>query len=400
MVVQSGTANDFDVVHIHPYKVKLVTKRIIQFGTSRFLQAHADLFIHQAREAGQDIGPITVVKSTSGNDRIGRVTELAKPEGYPVIIRGMVNKQVIDETYTVKSVDSSLIADRDWVELQRLFVHEAQVVISNVSESGYDVPTDDMVSEPVFGHVPSSFPAKLLSLLKSRFDGEGQPILILPCELVSDNGQVLRGILNRLAESWRLSEQFRVWLDEKVIICDTLVDRIVSEAIEPIGAIGEPYALWAIKRDARYEIPFSHPSIVLTDDLEPFLRLKLHILNLGHSFLADIWKREQRPTHETVLQMLDETIIKQRLLNLYRNEVVPGFASHGFRKDSENYVEKTIERFQNPFLNHRVSDIFQNHNIKIERRVLAFIKWVRLVNPSAQFGQLEALVNHNGLSAV
>ena len=38
-----------------------MAKRIIQFGTSRFLQAHADLFIHEAREAGQDIAPITVV---------------------------------------------------------------------------------------------------------------------------------------------------------------------------------------------------------------------------------------------------------------------------------------------------------------------------------------------------
>ena len=37
-----------------------MARRIIQFGTSRFLQAHADLFVHEARLAGQDIGPISV----------------------------------------------------------------------------------------------------------------------------------------------------------------------------------------------------------------------------------------------------------------------------------------------------------------------------------------------------
>ena len=41
-----------------------MTRRIIQFGTSRFLQAHVDLFVHEARCSGEDIGPITVVKTT------------------------------------------------------------------------------------------------------------------------------------------------------------------------------------------------------------------------------------------------------------------------------------------------------------------------------------------------
>ena len=44
--------------------------RIIQFGTSRFLQAHVDLFVHQARREGQKVGPITVVKTTPGADRV------------------------------------------------------------------------------------------------------------------------------------------------------------------------------------------------------------------------------------------------------------------------------------------------------------------------------------------
>jgi tagaturonate reductase len=380
-------------------KAKYVKKRIIQFGTSRFLQAHADLFIHEARQAGQDIGPITVVKSTAGSERLGRITAFARPEGFPVIIRGIVDNQIINKKFMVKSIDSAMVADHEWVALQQLFAHEAEVIISNVSESGYDVPAEDLVSEPVFDQVPISFPAKLLSLLKSRFKATGRTILILPCELVSENGRVLRQILNKIAKCWALSALFMKWLDEKVVICNTLVDRIVSEPIEPIGAVGEPYALWAIKRDARYEIPFSHPSIILTDDLTPFLRLKLHILNLGHSFLADIWKTEQREPTETVREMLNDSKIKNRLLNLYNNEVIKGFSIRGRQEESEQYVEKTIERFQNPFLDHRVSDIFQNHSLKVERRVVDFIKWVREVDPSANFEQLEAFAKRHELPA-
>jgi len=72
-----------------------------------------------------------------------------------------------------------------------------------------------------------------------------------------------------------------------VIFADTLVDRIVSEPIEPIGAVAEPYALWAI-RNGGFGEPVRHPAVRMVDDLAPFERLKLHILNLGHTVLAHI----------------------------------------------------------------------------------------------------------------
>ena len=37
---------------------------ILQFGTSRFLQAHADLFISEALARGEALGPVTVVQSS------------------------------------------------------------------------------------------------------------------------------------------------------------------------------------------------------------------------------------------------------------------------------------------------------------------------------------------------
>jgi tagaturonate reductase len=84
-------------------------------------------------------------------------------------------------------------------------------------------------------------------------------------------------------------------LTPSVHFADTLVDRIVTE---PVGAIAEPYALWAIRR-ANFVL-FTHPAIVMTDDLEPFERLKLYILNLGHTVLAEEWLRAGCRAGETV----------------------------------------------------------------------------------------------------
>ena len=61
-----------------------MTRRIIQFGTSRFLQAHVDLFVHEARRLGDDIGPITVVKTSSAQARSRSRSKGAEKRGHPV----------------------------------------------------------------------------------------------------------------------------------------------------------------------------------------------------------------------------------------------------------------------------------------------------------------------------
>lgn len=368
-----------------------MTRRIIQFGTSRFLQAHADLFVHEAREAGQEIGPITIVKTTRGDERSGRVAAFGAKTGFPVVVRGLIDQKPIEQKIFVKSVDGALVADRDWELIQKLFAHDAEIVFSNVGESGYAVPDSDRNETISHQGVPLSFPGKLLKLLMARYEVGARPMLILPCELISENGRVLRQILVRLASEWKLAPEFNEWFANKITICDTLVDRIVSEAIDPVGAIAEPYALWAIKREKSYDIPFTHPAIVVTDDLGPYLRLKLHILNLGHSFLAEIWQNENRPADETVREILSDGKIKSRLLDLYKDEVVPGFAGYAMKEAAAKYVTATLERFENPFLNHRLSDIAQNHALKIERRVVDFISWARLRNASAKLEKLQQL---------
>ncbi len=364
--------------------------RVLQFGTSRFLQAHADLFIHEAREAGQDIGPITVVKTTTGTDRSRRIQAFVGPDGFPVRIRGYEAGQTIDREVRVKSVIRAIEAQHDWSRLEDIFAHETEVVLSNTGDLGFLVAGLDR-NPKTAGKIPASFPAKLLRLLRHRFDLGAAPLLILPCELVNANGQELRRTLTELARDWHEDSDFTDWIGTTVTICDTLVDRIVSEPLEPIGAVAEPYALWAIRRVPDMVVPFSHPKVVYTDDLTPFVRLKLHILNLGHTWLAARWLAEGRAASETVREILAIPPIRDELLGLYRDEVVPGFAAHGMAEAADRYAIQTVERFDNPFLNHRLSDIAQNHAIKVSHRVRAFLDWVHGVDPDIPLPRLERL---------
>ncbi|MDO9416814.1 mannitol dehydrogenase family protein [Pararhizobium sp.] len=343
---------------------------IVQFGTSRFLQAHADLFISDALKTGHALGTITVVQTSGSPQRAGRIGALSALEGFPIIVRGITGGVEINRTERVTSVARSLSTLSDWDEIRRIVSEEADVLISNTGDTGYRIfENDNWVA------VPASFPGKLLLLLKARYDANGRPITILPCELTSRNGDVLKKIVLGLQESHIGDPSFETWLSRKVVWANTLVDRIVSEPLDPVGAIAEPYALWAIERQPGLTVPCEHPSIHLVDDLTPYEKLKLHILNLGHTVLADIWLKSQRPDMETVKEIVADPAVLQTIRDIYETEVIPAFASHGIEDQARAYLETTLERFRNPFLDHRLREIANHHAEKLIRRIVDFQTW-------------------------
>ena len=70
--------------------------------------------------------------------------------------------------------------------------------------------------------------------------------------------------------------------------------------------MAEPYALWAIEDQPGLEIPCRHLDIVVTDDLKRYERLKLFILNLGHTWLAEIWRRGRSAPAMTVREAMSD----------------------------------------------------------------------------------------------
>src|SRR3990172_4932348 len=83
---------------------------ILQFGTGKFLRCFADLFIHEASEAGQAVGRVAVLQSTgferakAFNDQGGR---------YHVAVRGLDDGRRVDRPVEVKSVSRALVAATD-----------------------------------------------------------------------------------------------------------------------------------------------------------------------------------------------------------------------------------------------------------------------------------------------
>src|SRR4029077_18021586 len=101
------------------------------------------------------------------------IAAFAAGEPYRVLVKGLSNGAVVDETVEVKSVGLGVDAATQWDELERLFL-AARCAVSNTADRGYEIDPDDRPE----GAPPRSFPAKLAKLLLARCRAGADPITL------------------------------------------------------------------------------------------------------------------------------------------------------------------------------------------------------------------------------
>lgn len=340
---------------------------ILQFGAGRFLRAFVDRFVQNANDAGQRVGRAVVVQSTAGQ----RADLLkSQPEGYHVLVRGIVNGETVERTERVASISRALVAQSEWNDVLAVARSaDLKYVVTNATEAGYAVEAGDRLdSSP-----PTSMPAKLTRVLWERFQAGGETLVLLPCELIEGNAGKLREIVTTVARDWKLPEAFIDWAGGKCLWLNNLVDCIVTPAPadHPLAATdkllvsAEPYYLWAIQRPTGADPAlFQHPAIQIVDDLTPYYLRKVRILNGLHTSMA----AKFRPAgFETVLQVLSDRDACRWLRALCYEEIVPTIA---YRVDDvAEFADQTFDRLRNPFLAHKLSDILLNHAAKVKVRL-------------------------------
>ncbi|MCK0715855.1 mannitol dehydrogenase [Chromohalobacter sarecensis] len=345
---------------------------IVQFGTSRFLLGHVAAFVHASREAGHTRDRILVVQTSPREAGKQKARDLHAHRHYPLVIRGRRDGQDIDTRETITSVADCLIADEQWPELEQQFIEHARFVVSNTGDNGYQVDDDSSLAA-----VPESFPAKLTKLLHARYSAGRDGLTVLPCELVSRNGEQLLALVQELAQRDYADADFDAWLTSRCLWVNTLVDRIVSAALEPVGAVAEPYALWAIEDQPGLELPCQHPDVQRVASLAAYEMRKLHILNLAHTYLVHRWQREPHSGIRFVREAMETPEWAAELRQVLDEEVLPTLAEHLERSELEAYRDATLERFANPYLNHALQDIAQHHPTKCQRRLQPVIESAR-----------------------
>ncbi len=363
---------------IHP-------ERILQFGSGNFLRCFADWMVELLNQQTNFASSIVVVKSSPQSKNQQGIDLLVEQEGlYHVILNGMENGQLTTETKLITSISRLINAHHQFDALLAFAKQpELRFIMSNTTEAGILFDSEANFSDKP----PNSFPAKLTLFLYARFKhfsgALNKGCIILPCELIEKNGDTLKRCVLQHAQLWQLEDDFQLWLEEANTFCNTLVDRIVSgfpveraQQIEKaIGfedkllVEGEIYHSWLIEAPywVKDELPLDKIglNVKFVSDLTLYRNLKVRILNGAHSSMVPIALLHGLTS---VREAIEDPIVGQLIKQLLFNEVLPTLNVPSNEK--EKMAHDTIERFQNPFLHHKLIDISLNSTAKFTTRLL------------------------------
>jgi len=340
--------------------------KILQFGTGRFLRGFFAPLI-------QDDHSITVVQSRPNADGAELIN--SNLQGYHVWTRGVQAGQLIDAHQTVRSIGQALNANTQWEQLIASALDpQMKLIVSNTTAAGLQLDEQDATGDvPV--QCAHSFPAKITSLLWHRYQRDLPGITLLPLELVEQNGTQLKRLVLQQARLWPSTNQpgFLDWIESDNRWLNDLVDRIVVSpsdpppwsGSDPLAVVGEPFRMLAIEDDKgdRGVIP-ADPMVIWTDDLAPYFLRKVRILNGLHTAMV---AKFLPAGMQTVLECVRTSDSRRWLDELLQQEILPTLAHRGLNETA--FANDVMERFENPFFEHRLADIANGHEMKLTVRL-------------------------------
>ena len=367
-------------------KVFDLPERVLQFGTGVLLRALPDQFIDKANKQGIFSGRVVIVKSTDSDS-----SAFDQQDGlYTVCVRGVENGKIIEENIINASVSRVLGARSDWpLILKCAYNPEMKIIISNTTEVGIQLVADNINSEP-----PVSFPGKLLAFLYERFKAfngtADSGMVIVPTELITDNGAKLESIVLELAHQNNLDFKFIEWLENHNTFCNSLVDRIVpgkpnaadSKKIEAelgyedeLLTMSEVFCLWAIEGDDKVKktLCFSttDEGVIITPDITLFKELKLRLLNGTHSFNCGL---AFLSGFDITREAMTDPVYGRFTKGLMHTEIAPAIPFDIDKKVKEDFANRVFERFCNPFIDHQWQSITVQYTSKMGMRNIPLLQ--------------------------
>ncbi len=364
------------------YQVKERPIKVLQFGSGNFLRAFIDWMIQVLNEKTDfNAGVICLTRGTNSSESLNQQDGL-----YHTILNG-INEQddIVREVQLIDCIQREIDLSRNYYDYLALAkLSSLEWVFSNTTEAGLVFYPGDRFD---FECVPESFPAKLTQFLYVRyeyFQGDlSVGLKVLPCELIENNGEVLKSIILQYADLWGLPEDFKNWVEAANQFYSTLVDRIVpgfpmgqKQLIwEEIGCedqflvMAEYFYLFVIEAPESLKQQFHLDkvplNILVTDDLDLYRQQKVALLNGGHTGLLPVAFLSGKTT---VKAALEDPLLEKFLMSMLKEEVVSSLTLPKELIDA--YTNNVIQRFKNPFIEHQWLSIGLNSMAKFKTRNL------------------------------
>ena len=322
---------------------------IVHLGVGAFHRSHQAWYTDRVDDAGE----WGIAGFTGRSAEAARLLE--KQDGlYTLITRS----NQLDEA----TIIGSLASVTDGADLDRLSRELAaastKLVTLTVTEAGYTAQAAVLT--------------RLLNGLDARRRADAGPIAIVPCDNLPANGELLCTLLHELA-----GDELRGWLTESVSFVNTSVDRITPAATAEDAAIAEsltgwkdaspvvaePFHNWILSGEFPADRPaWERAGAEFVDDIEPFERRKLWLLNAAHSALAYLGPPRG---HRTVGEAIDDSVCRAAVHELWEEA-----GRHLPSVDVSAYCAQLLARWENRRIEHGLAQIALNGLEKLRVRVV------------------------------
>jgi fructuronate reductase len=369
------------------YDRRRLRPRLVHLGLGAFFRAHGALFTEDVlTDPGVDWGIIGA--SLRRPDQRDRLT----PQDclYTTVENGPNDKK----PRIVGCLLNVLVGAENPAELlNQLSAPETSIVTITITEKGYchdpasrclNVDHPDIRYDLEHWDTPRSAVGLITAALARRKTAGYPPLTVASCDNLPRNGDLLARLVREFG-SLR-DEKLVDWIERTVPFPNSMVDRIVPAEAEgdlslveqltglhdAAPVIHEPYRQWVLEDRFVDSVrpPWERVGVQFVSDVSSFEQAKYRMLNASHSALAYLG---YLAGHETIFDTVSDDLFGRFIKRFWRDDVIPVLAvPPGI--NLEQYADQLFERYRNPAIRHRLSQIAMDGSQKLPPRFLSTVR--------------------------
>lgn len=286
----------------------------------------------------------------AGNIGRGFIGEILHQNGFSIDFVD-INETIIDALKERNSYEIELAAaEKKHIKVEQVTginnQKDPEAVIASVA-------TSDIVTTAIGPNI-LPFIAELIAkgIQKRRLEGNDTPLDVIACENMIGGSQFL---LNKVREF--LNKEDLSYVDDFIGFPNAAVDRIVpmQQHDDPLFVSVEPFCEWLVDDTQSKAKQIRLDNVGYVSDLTPYIERKLFSVNTGHATTAYTGNYYGYTTIGKAIA--DDKVLNQlkAVLQETGNLLI---AKWDFaRSQHEQYIQKIIERFKNPYISDDVSRV-------------------------------------------
>lgn len=275
--------------------------------------------------------------------------------------------------------------------LARIAAPQTIVISFTITEGGYNVDyannsfmwdTPAVQADLKGEGIPKTVFRILAEGLKKRMTENSAPVVLMSCDNVQHNGDILKFALLEFLK--RFDPSMIDWVKQQVTFVKTMVDRItpattqqqkhdfekISGFTDDCLVVCEEYFQWVIEKHPRLSgLPLQDMGATLVEQVDPYEKMKLRLLNGGHSLTGLLG---YALGYDRIHTAIKDDGIKAVYQRYCFEEVIPTLDPIS-AVSYPDYVQELVARFSNPMINDNTTRIISGSTDKIPKFVLPII---------------------------